>query len=163
MKIVIMGSGRVGGMLASRLSKDQHSVSIIDINPSSFEKYLDAEFSGQTILGDGIDEDVLREAGIEQADAFVAAAHGDNHNLMAAQIVKVIFGVKRVVARCNDAVRAEMYQDLGLVTVSPSRVAASALQEALMNDRRHEEDVTAAISRLLAGSPAPADGGNLRH
>lgn len=144
-------------MLASRLSKEQHTVSIIDINPTSFEKYLDAEFSGQTILGDGIDEDVLREAGIEQADAFVAAAHGDNHNLMAAQIAKVIFRVQRVVARCNDAVRAEMYEDLGLVTVSPSRVAATALQDALMNDARHEQDVPAAIGRLLMGMPAQGD------
>jgi trk system potassium uptake protein len=158
MFVVIMGSGRIGGTLASRLSRDGHTVNIIDISPMSFEKYLDSDFTGQTILGDGIDEDVLREAGIEQADAFVAAARGDNHNLMASQIAKVIFGVQRVVTRCNDGVRAEIYQDLGLVTVSPSRIAAAALREALMSDSRHQQDVTAAISRLLVGQvPAGED------
>lgn len=149
MNVVIMGAGRVGGTLASQLSAEGHRVSIIDLTPVSFEKYLAADFKGKTVLGDGIDEDVLREAGIERADAFVAAAHGDNHNLMAAQIAKVTFGVKRVVVRVNDAVRADIYGDLGLVTVSPSRIAAAALADALLDETRHQSDVAAAISRHL--------------
>jgi trk system potassium uptake protein len=149
MNVVIMGSGRIGGTLANRLSAEGHNVTIIDLNPGSFEKYLAADFSGQTILGDGIDEDVLREAGIERADAFVATAYGDNHNLMAAQIAKVAFGVKRVVARCNDAVRAEVYGDLGLAIISPSRIAAAALWDTLMDEARHQRDVGAAITQLL--------------
>jgi trk system potassium uptake protein TrkA len=150
MNIIVMGSGRIGGTLANRLSAEGHQVSIVDINPASFEKYLDSDFRGQTILGDGIDEDVLRRAGIEKADAFVAAAAGDNHNLMAAQIAKIGFGVQRVVARCNDPVRAEIYGDLGLVTVSPSRIAAGALRDALLDDGRHQQDVSASIARVLA-------------
>jgi trk system potassium uptake protein len=149
MNVVIMGSGRIGGTLANALSADGHNVSIIDVNPSSFDRYLDTDFRGQTILGDGIDEDVLREAGIERADAFVACARGDNHNLMASQIAKVSFGVRRVVCRCNDAVRAEIYEDIGLATVSPSRLAADGLRAALMDEERHTQDVSAAISQLL--------------
>ena len=149
MNVVIMGSGRIGGTLANTLSAEGHAVSIIDINPGSFDRYLDADFRGQTILGDGIDEDVLREAGIERADAFIACAYGDNHNLMASQIAKVTFGVARVVCRCNDAVRAEIYQDIGLATVSPSRLAADGLRAALLDDARHEPDVAAAISQFL--------------
>ena len=149
MNIVIMGSGRIGGTLANRLSAEGHAVSIIDINPGSFDRYLASDFAGQTILGDGIDEDVLREAGIERADAFIACAHGDNHNLMASQVAKVAFGVKRVVCRCNDAVRAEIYEDIGLVTVSPSRLAADGLRAALLDDERHTHDVAASISQLL--------------
>ena len=149
MNVIIMGSGRVGGTLATRLSALGHNVSIIDVIPGSFEKYLDGEFKGRTILGDGIDEDVLRSAGIQRADAFVAAAHGDNHNLMAAQIAKVTFGVKRVVARVNDAVRADIYGEIGLVTVSPSRIVAAAFEEALLDETRHEQDVAAAIGERL--------------
>ena len=149
MNVVIMGSGRVGGTLANTLSAEGHAVSIIDIMPSAFDRYLASDFRGQTILGDGIDEDVLREAGIERADAFIACAHGDNHNLMASQIAKVTFGVKRVVCRCNDPVRAEIYQDIGLATVSPSRLAADGLRAALLDDERHQPDVAAAISQLL--------------
>jgi trk system potassium uptake protein TrkA len=149
MKVVIMGSGRVGATLANRLSREGHDVSIIDISTEAFEKYLDADFKGRTILGDGIDEDVLREAGIEDADAFVAAAHGDNHNLLAAQLAKVIFGVKRVVARCNDPVRMELYEDLGLATICPSLLGARALYGALMDETLHQKDIAGAIERLL--------------
>lgn len=149
MNVVIMGSGRVGATLANRLSAEGHNLVIIDIKSEPFEKYLSPDFNGRTMLGDGIDEDVLREAGIEHADAFVAAAYGDNHNLMAAQIAKVIFGVKRVVARCNDPVRREVFEDLGLATICPSVLGASALHHALMDDSLHLADVDAAITHLL--------------
>ena len=149
MNVVIMGSGRIGATLANRLSAEGHNVSIIDVNPSSFDRYLASDFRGQTILGDGIDEDVLREAGIERADAFVACAQGDNHNLMASQIAKVAFGVGRVVCRCNDAVRAEIYEDIGLATVSPSRLAADGLRAALLHEEQHTHDVAGSISQLL--------------
>jgi trk system potassium uptake protein TrkA len=144
-----MGSGRFGATLANRLSAEGHAVGIIDVNPEAFERYLAADFNGRTILGNGIDEDVLRQAGIEAADAFVAAAHGDNHNLMAAQIAKVLFGVKRVVVRCNDPVRRELFEELGLATVCPSLIGAGALYEAVMNEARHQKDADAAIEQLL--------------
>ncbi|MBI3972085.1 MAG: TrkA family potassium uptake protein [Chloroflexi bacterium] len=152
MNIVIMGSGRVGATLANRLSKEGHHVGIIDITSEAFERYLDPEFKGRTVLGDGIDEDVLRKAGIATADAFVAAAHGDNHNLMAAQIAKVIFGVKRVVTRCNDPVRMELYEALGLATISPSLIAARSLYDLVMDERLHERDVAAEIERALGSA-----------
>lgn len=149
MNVVIIGSGRFGATLAGRLDREGHRVTIIDISSTAFERYLDADFGGRTILGDGIDEDVLREAGIETADALVAAAHGDNHNLMAAQIAKVIFGVKRVVARCNDPVRRDIFDHLGLVAVCPSQLGAAALHDAVMNETLHQRNVGDAIDRLL--------------
>jgi trk system potassium uptake protein TrkA len=149
MKVVIIGSGRVGATLANRLSKEGHDVGIVDVSAESFERYLDSDFGGRTVLGDGIDEDVLREAGIEDADAFVAAVHGDNHNLMAAQIAKVVFGVKRVVARCNDPVRMELFEELGLATICPSLLGARALYGALMDETLHQRDIAGAIERLL--------------
>ena len=155
MNVVIMGSGRIGGTLANTLGAEGHNVSIIDVDPSAFDRYLASDFNGQTILGDGIDEDVLREAGIERADAFIACAHGDNHNLMASQIAKVAFGVRRVVCRCNDAVRAEIYEDIGLDTVSPSRIVAATLTEALMDESRHTRDIGESISRLIGMQGPP--------
>lgn len=158
MRIVIMGCGRVGGTLANQLSAEGHTVSIIDINPTAFEKYLAADFSGHTILGNGIDEDVLREAGIEQAGVFIGCTTGDNHNLMAAQIAKVMFGVKRVVARCNDQLRSDIYGDLGLVAVSPSTIVAGAIREAMLNESLHQKDVGAAVTRLLIDDYDPTAG-----
>ena len=149
MHVVIIGSGRVGATLANRLSAEGHDVAIVDISAEAFERYLDSDFNGRTVLGDGIDEDVLREAGIEHADVFVAAVHGDNHNLMAAQIAKVVFKVKRVVARCNDPVRMELFEELGLATICPSLLAARALYGSVMDETLHQKDIAAAIEHML--------------
>jgi trk system potassium uptake protein TrkA len=149
MKVVIAGCGRFGSTLAVRLSQENHEVAIVDISTEQFERYLPGDFAGRTILGDAIDEDILRDAGIETAEGFVSAMHGDNHNLMAAQIAKVRFGVRRIVARCNDPVRAEIYQGLGLATICPSLLGAAAMYEAIMNDARQQKDVVAAIDQML--------------
>ena len=95
MRVVIAGCGRFGSTLAVRLAAEGHTVTIVDVTTDQLERFLPSDFPGRTILGDAIDEDVLREAGIETADAFVASMYGDNHNLMAVQIAKIRFGVSR--------------------------------------------------------------------
>src|SRR6266498_5546516 len=104
MKIIILGCGRVGIYLARSLDKAGHKVTVIDRNSDSFTK-LGADYGGQMVLGTGIDEDVLKKAGIERADAFVAVTNGDNTNAMAAQIAKHVFHVQHVVARLYDPIR----------------------------------------------------------
>jgi trk system potassium uptake protein TrkA len=149
MRVVIAGCGRFGSTLAIRLAGEGHDVTIVDVTTDQLERFLPSDFIGRTVLGDAIDEDVLREAGIETADAFVACMFGDNHNLMAVQIAKIRFGVKRVVARCQDVVRAELYQGLGLPTICPSQLGAAALYEAIMNDSRQQKDVAGNIDQML--------------
>jgi trk system potassium uptake protein TrkA len=95
------------------LAQDGHSVSIIDWFESAFERLPD-DFPGVTVAGNAVDQDVLIEAGIREADAFVAATSGDNRNIMASQVVKGVFGVPRVISRIKDPSRAEIYQDLGI-------------------------------------------------
>jgi trk system potassium uptake protein len=113
MHVVIMGCGRTGSLLASKLSDEGHSVSIIDWSESAFERLPD-EFTGNAVYGNAIDQEVLIEAGIRDADAFVAATSGDNRNIMASQVVQRIFGVPRVISRIKDPNRAEIYHDLGI-------------------------------------------------
>lgn len=116
MKVVIVGCGRVGARVATALDRQGHDVSIIDLETSAFRR-LAPDFSGRAITGTGIDEDVLRSAGISEADAFIAVTNGDNRNLMAAQVAKVIFGVEKVAARVYDPVRAETFRDMGIETI----------------------------------------------
>ena len=130
MKIIIMGCGRVGGQLAGDLSREGHDVTIMDVAPGAF-RWLPPDYQGRRILGNGIDQDHLRRAGIEGADAFVAVTQGDNRNVMAAQIAKHIFRVPRVVCRIYDPKRQELYRTLGLETISPTILGAQALREAL--------------------------------
>ncbi len=130
MKVVIMGCGRVGARLATQLDGAGHEVSIIDRNQESFAR-LGANYGGAMVLGTGIDEDVLRRAGIEQADSFIAVTNGDNTNAMAAQIAKLIFKVPHVVARLYDPIREETYKTLGLETVSPTLIGVQRIMEML--------------------------------
>ena len=130
MKIVIMGCGRVGAQLASLLDADGHSVTVLDINSYSFRR-LPPDFGGTALLGNGIDEEALRRAGIEEADAFVAVTQGDNRNVMAAQIAKHIFNVPKVTCRIYDPLRWELYNTLGLEAISPTTVFAQLLKEKL--------------------------------
>ncbi len=130
MKIVIMGCGRVGARLAGLLDADGHSVTILDTNSYSFRR-LPPDFSGTALVGNGTDEDSLRRAGIEEADAFVSVTQGDNRNVMAAQIAKYIFNVPRVVCRIYDPLRQELYNTLGLEAFSPTTIFAQILKEKL--------------------------------
>ncbi len=130
MNIVIMGCGRVGARLASMMDSEGHKVVIIDIEPYAFRR-LPSDFNGTAMVGNGIDVDVLRRAGIEQADAFAAVTQGDNRNVMAAQIAKHIFNVPKVVCRIYDPLREEIYRTLGLETISPTNVGAMLMKEAI--------------------------------
>ncbi|MEA2525475.1 MAG: trk/ktr system potassium uptake protein [Thermomicrobiales bacterium] len=119
MKVVIMGCGRVGARIASILDHNGHDVTVIDTDSRAFRR-LAGDFRGQTVIGTGIDEDVLRSAGIEQASAFIAVTNGDNRNIMAAQVARNIFDVPEVVCRIYDPVREDTYRRLGLTTVCPT-------------------------------------------
>ena len=131
MKVVIMGCGRVGSRLATRLDEENHEVTILDLNADQFRRFLPETFGGRKITGNGVDQDVLRRAGIEEADAFVALTQGDNRNITANQVAKHIFDVQRVVCRIKDPIREEMYNELGLRTVSPTRIGMKEVWEEL--------------------------------
>ena len=128
MNVVIMGCGRVGAQLAALLDEDGHKVTILDIDTYSFRR-LPSAFKGTPLVGDGTDDESLKKAGIEEADAFVAVTQGDNRNVMAAQIAKDVFNVPKVVCRIYDPLREELYHTLGLDTISPTKVGAQLLRD----------------------------------
>jgi trk system potassium uptake protein TrkA len=130
MKIIIMGCGRVGAHLAGMLDTEGHSITILDTDSYSFRR-IPPGFKGRALVGNGIDEEALKRAGIEQADVFFAVTQGDNRNIMASQIAKQIYGVKRVICRIYDPLRQELYQSLGLESISPTTVFAELLKKKL--------------------------------
>ncbi len=130
MKVVIMGSGRVGAQLAGLLDAEGHAVTVLDNNAYSFRR-LPPDFSGTALVGNGVDQEALKRAGIEEADAFVAVTQGDNRNVMAAQIAKHIFNVPRVICRIYDPLRQELYQILGLEAISPTTIFVQILKDKL--------------------------------
>ncbi len=130
MNVVILGCGRVGSRLACMLDEAGHEVTVIDQSSRSFEK-LPESFGGETVLGNAIDQDVLRAAGVDGADVFVAATGGDNRNIMSSQVARDIFGVRRVITRIKDPVRADIYSELGLAVDSRTVEGAQAVMAAL--------------------------------
>ena len=131
MHIVIMGCGRVGAQLAGLLDTEGHQVTVLDVDAYSFRR-LPATFKGTALVGDGIDEEVLRKADIENAAAFVAVTQGDNRNVMAAQIAQQIFKIPKVVCRIYDPLRNDIYEALGIEAISPTTVFAQLLKEKLL-------------------------------
>lgn len=138
LKIVILGCGRVGSTLATMLDRAGHTVSIIDFSSEAFRR-LEPDFSGTTIVGNGVDEEILIRAGIKEADAFAAVTNGDNRNIMSSQIAKEIFNVKKVVCRIYDPIRESTYHELGLETISPTIIGAKLIFEALSSDKQEQQ------------------------
>jgi trk system potassium uptake protein len=132
MKYVIVGCGRVGSQLAKLLAAEGHDVVVIDENPAAFKR-LGTRFPGRVEVGTGIDYDVLKRAGADDADGFVAVTDGDNRNVMAALIAQRMFGIKKIVARIYDPPRGQLYRELGIETVCPTTMGAKVIRDRLLN------------------------------
>lgn len=131
MRVFVMGCGRVGAALATLMDKDGHDVIVLDRDERAFRR-LGSEFGGRRYVGNGIDEDVLRRAGIEGTDVFIALTQGDNRNVMSCQIAKHLLGVPRAVCRIYDPVRQEIFAELGLETISPTKVGAELFRNRIL-------------------------------
>ncbi len=134
MYIIIVGCGRVGAQVGTLLSQEGHNVVIVDKNPESFKR-LGSNFNGLTIVGNGFEIDVLKEAGIDRADAFCSLTNGDNTNIMASQVAKKIFNVPRVIARVYDSARAHIYETLGLEVISGTVLFAAMIRDKLVDKK----------------------------
>ncbi|MBK7454757.1 MAG: TrkA family potassium uptake protein [Anaerolineales bacterium] len=133
MKVIIMGCGRVGSQVSLLLARHGHEVIVIDHDANALAK-LGTDFKGRVVRGIGFDRNILIEAGVETAEGFVAASSSDNANIVAARIARNIFRVPRVVARLYDPVRAEVYQRLGLTTISSTAWGAERIVEVVTHN-----------------------------
>jgi trk system potassium uptake protein TrkA len=140
MFVLIVGCGRVGSAIAKTMLGDGHEVSVLDEDPEAVallerdETRTWEELGGSFTVGTALEIDALLEAGIEQADAFVASTDGDNTNLVIAQIAQRRFGIDRVVVRVLDPARARWYAEQGLTTVCPTQTAIEMLTKAVREE-----------------------------
>ena len=134
MDVIIVGCGRVGSELAKLLTSEGHNVVVIDKNQDAFDR-LGNTFNGLSLVGNGFDLVLLRQAGIEKADAFCAVTNGDNTNLISAQVAKKIFKVSKVIARIYDPRRANIYRALGLDILSGTILFASMIRDKIVESR----------------------------
>jgi trk system potassium uptake protein len=118
--VIIMGCGRVGILLTQELVKAGHQVAVIDKKAGAFAR-LPPGFEARTIVGLGFDREILEEAGIKEADAFLAVSSGDNSNIVSARVAREHYHVPKVIARIYDPMRADIYERLNIPTVSTTR------------------------------------------
>ncbi len=124
MKVIIVGCGRVGSRLTLQLAREGNEVAVIDRNPLAFDK-LHGIFDGNMVVGTGIDEDVLASAGINDADAVISVAKGDNTNIMVGQIAKFLFRVPKVIIRISDPKSKKFYEEeMGLTCYCPTETSS---------------------------------------
>ncbi len=163
MNILITGCGSVGSALANILSERGHDVSIVDRNPDNFQ-LLSNDFSGITVAGVPIDQDVLKKAGIQGCDALVATSSDDNMNLMVSQMAKEIFGVKKVLARVYDPRREEVFTSFGLPTVCPTNLTVDSVISILTNrdEVQHLTWGSSTLSFALLEVPKQYNGEKMR-
>lgn len=133
MRVVIAGCGRVGSDLALTLSEEGHDVSVIDTREGVFDR-LGSTFNGTTHEGLGYDVRVLKAAGIEYADAFIAATDSDNANAMAVQVAERVFGVPKTIARLDDPAREEAYRALGVEFVPGAKLTSKVIHEQIVRE-----------------------------
>jgi trk system potassium uptake protein TrkA len=137
-KVFIVGCGRVGSRLAQELDSEGHDVTIVDNNPGAFSRFaargvFGDSFRGNFVVGDGTEADLLRRAGVEDADCFIAVTQGDNRNIMASQIAQNVFKVPKVVCRIYDPIRDEVYRKLGLDVFCPTTEGAATVRRMIMD------------------------------
>ena len=130
MKALVIGCGRVGSNVALQLAEEGWEVTAVDEKEEALTR-LGENWRGGFVLGHGMDVDVLREAGIEDADAVVVATNGDNTNLVVAQVAMKRFDNQCVVVRVLDPARADFYKTLGLRTICPTQTAIETLMDAV--------------------------------
>src|SRR5213083_2199401 len=131
MKALVIGCGRVGSKVAIQVADEGWDVTAVDEKEEALTR-LGENWRGGFVLGHGMDVDVLREAGIEDADAVVVATNGDNTNLVIAQVAQKRFDNRCVVVRVLDPARADFYRSaLGLRTICPTQTAIEELMDAV--------------------------------
>lgn len=128
--IVVVGCGRLGSLLASHFSQQNHSVVVIDRNPSAFAR-LTADFSGFPIAGDAAEMNILKAAKLERARVAIAVTGKDNLNILVSQLAKIVFRVPIVLTRILDPAREEIYRQLDLTAIGTTRIAATAFVQTL--------------------------------
>jgi trk/ktr system potassium uptake protein len=134
MRVILMGCGRVGVELTVQLAKAGHDVTIIDKRPEAFER-MPPGFKARTMVGLGFDRATLEEAGIKEADAFIAVSSGDNSNIVSARVAREEYHVPNVIARIYDPRRAEIYERLNIPTVASVRWTARQIMLMIFHAR----------------------------
>jgi trk system potassium uptake protein TrkA len=142
-KCVVIGCGRVGSAVAVQLAADGWDVTCVDDQEDALKRL--GNWRGGFVVGHAMDSEVLRDAGVDEADAAVVATDGDNTNIVVGQVLQKRYGIGCVVVRVLDPLRADFYAKRGLRTVCPTQTAISVLTDAVRSCDVRQFEPTATV------------------
>jgi trk system potassium uptake protein TrkA len=154
MRVVIIGCGRTGSALATRLDSEGDTVCVVDLDDRSRQR-LPAAFKGKFIEGDGLHRSVLEAAGVESAEALLAVSSSDSTNIVVTRVARDVFHVPHVIGRLDDPARAPIGSDLGLPMIASVRTAVDRVHRMLHHPRLEPERTFGNGESLLVRSPVP--------
>lgn len=129
MYIVVIGGGRVGYYLAKALLAEKHEVLVVEKQANICEA-INEEMGSISLRGDGCEAATLAEAGVARADMLIAVTGEDEDNLVACQVAKYKFNVKRTIARIRNPRNAALFKMLGIdVTISSTDVILEHIEQ----------------------------------
>lgn len=133
MNIVIAGGGKVGAYLAQVLLKGDNEVAVIEQDLKTADR-LSMQLEGRYLVihGDGCDSRFQEDAGIRQADVFVATTGKDDNNLVSCEIAQRVFRVNRCIARVNNPKNLRIFREVGVECVSSTTLIANLIEEEAM-------------------------------
>lgn len=155
MHAVIVGCGRVGAELADELGNRGYTVSVIDKDSAAFER-LPSGFGGKTLIGPGFERSILEDAGIKNAEIFIAVTNGDNSNIVSARVAKEYYKVPKVAARIYDPRRAVIYERLGISTVATVAWTTDQILSKVFPSAESVEWTPGSGDVVVLGIPAPS-------
>ena len=127
MYVVIAGGGRIGRYIARDMERKGHDVTVVEWDSARCEQLV-TDTSVLVIEGDACDVRYLEQAHLDRADVFVATTHDDENNLVACQLAKIEFGIKRTISRVNTPKNVEIFEKLGIESVSSTRLISELIE-----------------------------------
>ncbi|MDR3051300.1 MAG: Trk system potassium transporter TrkA [Oscillospiraceae bacterium] len=149
--VIIIGGGRITRYLTRLLDPYGMSVKIIELNPAVADA-LGGEFSDALVIrGDGTEQDLLLNEGLEQADAFVALTDRDEENLMAALFAHQR-RVPRVITKINRMNYSDIIHTMGIdCVITPKMIAANSIERYVRALSNSEGSAMETLYRILGG------------
>ncbi|QWB95583.1 NAD-binding protein [Mycoplasmatota bacterium] len=135
-KFVVIGSGRLGSNIATKMSEKGEDVIIIDATDDSFRK-LQESFSGYQVVGDATDLSVLDNAFIKQAKTVVISTDQDNVNIFLAHVCYYVYKVDKIFVRISDTDKGKLLEGTNIKAIYPFNL--SLIEFNALNESEEEE------------------------
>ena len=129
--VIVVGCGRIGLEVATRLSEIGFDMTIVEKSPDALSA-LPENYGGFTIIGDATERDVLKRAKAEKADLLITTTGDDPTNYFVGLIGSKIFGITNVISLVRSKENVTLFENSGIRVISPINLAIETFQRSIL-------------------------------